>query len=128
MSTLMLEMPPCVDCGKAWAMPEPEKLLWENRVKLDGAVFPKRCRGCRDRRRKAKSMETLCSTGIAQLLEDYNGGNIDPENMFHRLETVLFDVKALERRIQKLKYEKKQGRTQNLHLQLQSDSQVITGE
>lgn len=99
---LKVPMAPCHDCNGAWSMSPAEVRMWENRIRMDGAVFPKRCSTCRGKRREARAKEVLCSNSVEQLLKDYEGARIDsPQAMINRLETLMFDVRALERRIQK---------------------------
>jgi hypothetical protein len=88
----------CVDCHKAWAMSERERLWWEHCVTFEDAVWPKRCRPCRDKRTEQRESETICSVALERILNQVRGG-ISREETVARLSSLLGQVKSLEKRM-----------------------------
>jgi cytochrome c556 len=42
----------CIDCGEDWSMYESEIEFYKNLMKTKNFSFPKRCRACREKKRK----------------------------------------------------------------------------
>src|ERR1019366_6188883 len=97
-----IEMGHCVDCSQPWSMTDEEKRWWLDRIRLDGAHFPKRCATCRKRRTAERAKEQICSNSIERFLDEYNAGSLEPGDFFIRLTSVLSEVKLLEARTRDL--------------------------
>lgn len=62
----------CIDCKQKWSMTESEKQWWDQHISA-GMTFPKRCKSCRDKKRRnspsyTKSINTLGE--VARKLEE----------------------------------------------------------
>lgn len=101
------QMGECVDCHKAWAISERERLWWEHLVTFEDAVWPKRCRPCREIRTTQRHNETICSVALEHVLRQVREG-ISREETVGRLTALLGQVKSLEKRTRTLQRKPKQ--------------------
>jgi len=99
------EMMPCTDCGRAWFMSEQEYAWWQKKVEEEGFTMPKRCKSCRDNKRRAggksPSLEQSPSSSLFDLLQKIESGELnDLDVIMYNLKNIARAMKALEAKLQ----------------------------